>query len=498
MSGTTTVAALTRRATKKVRCGAVAGNSSVTVHRLREAGHRAQNAHAKRMMFTPQVAFGRRLRAGLGLASVVLCAHGAEPTAAQLEELLAQNRRLQQQVEQQARTIELLRGEIGAVRSAGERQERELRGLQERVEGAGGASAAAAPVRNRDREVRISGEAGFAFFKSGSAGSFPNAEFRVDDAKIFLEAPVRKDTYLFAGLELTTREANDEYFHVGELYVDFENVAARWGLGGALTFRAGRFNLPFGEEYQVRGVVDNPLISHSLADIWGIDEGVEIYGALGAWSYAVAVQNGGHKTLHDYNADKSVTARLSVNPARWLSLSASAMRTGELNAINDSMSEVWFGNGFFRSIGSAATTTNFAAELFELDASARWRTGHLKVAAGWARYEDDARGADNSRRMNYGAIEAMQEFGGGFHAAARYSAIRAPRGYPLVGLGDFGTFLFRSPHTTRLERTSLGFGYRLGPPIVLKLEYSWERGRMTNGALRDHENLLSTEIGMKF
>ena len=41
-------------------------------------------------------------------------------------------------------------------------------------------------------------------------------------------------------------------------------------------------NLPFGEEYQVRNAIDNPLVTHSLSDVWGIDEGVQVYGTLGA------------------------------------------------------------------------------------------------------------------------------------------------------------------------------------------------------------------------
>ena len=52
--------------------------------------------------------------------------------------------------------------------------------------------------------------------------------------------------------------------------------------------------------------------------------------------------------------------------------------------------------------------------------------------------------------------------------------------------------------TEELRRVSLGFGYRFGPPLVLKLEYSWESGRMINGAPRDHENFLGGQIGLKF
>jgi hypothetical protein len=39
--------------------------------------------------------------------------------------------------------------------------------------------------------------------------------------------------------------------------------------------------------------------------LWGYDPGVEIYGALGKWSYVVAVQNGGGDGVQDDNDDKS-------------------------------------------------------------------------------------------------------------------------------------------------------------------------------------------------
>lgn len=36
--------------------------------------------------------------------------------------------------------------------------------------------------------------------------------------------------------------------------------------------------------------MENPLISHSLSDLWGIDPGVELYGTVGDFNYVVAVQ----------------------------------------------------------------------------------------------------------------------------------------------------------------------------------------------------------------
>ena len=420
---------------------------------------------------------------------------GAQPAEPTMQELLEQNRRLEAQVREQQRLIESLGGQVSDVLKASARQEEAIRGLQERADAPPDAGA---PERPLAQEIRLSAEAGLAFFRTGPAGQFPNSEFRVDDAKVFLEAPVWRRTYFFGEFDITTREAGDEAFHAGELYLDFEDVPTPWAPEHLLNLRLGRFYIPFGEEYQVRNVMDNPLISHSIADPWGVDEGIEAYGGVGGLHYVVAVQNGGDKALHDGLPDKAVAARVGYDPARWLHLSASAMRTGDLSASGDGTSALWFGGGFFRALGAAATTQRFHASLAELDATVRWKEGRLDTAFGGARFGDSDRTADDTRHLSYYQVGAMQQLGGGFFVAARYSRLRAPGGYPLVGQGDFGTYFFRSPLTEQLERRSIGMGYRFGPPLVWKAEYNIESGRLSTGAPRDREDLLATEIGLRF
>jgi hypothetical protein len=426
--------------------------------------------------------------AAVSTLGICAAAGAAEVSSTQLQELIDQNRRLLEQVRAQQQTIE-------ALQKASERHERELRGL---VDSPAGKAVSSVPRASRENEIRISAEAGLAFFNTGTAGQFPKAEFRADDPMITIEAPVMKDIYFFTDLRLLTRETNVESFQLGELYVDFENVSARWGQPGLLSLRAGRLNIPFGEEYLLRGPVANPLISHSLSDIWGTDEGIEIYGRIGPASYVVAVQNGGVSRLRDFNGDKSIAGRVSWDPARWLHLSASAMRTGELAATTDFLSEAWIANGFFRSIGGTASTTAFWASLIEADAMGRWASGHLSAALGEARYNDNDRRAANARRLRYGYVEAVQSIAGGFYGAARYSRITAPRGYPLAGWGSMGRYFFGASLTEELRRFSLGLGYRFGTPLVLKFEYAWESGRMTNRAPRDHEDFFGTELAVKF
>lgn len=433
-------------------------------------------------------------RAGLLCAFAGTLLSAAEPNP-EVRELIEQNRRLQEQVRAQQKTIDELSAKVGDLARSSERQQRDLQALQDRGDVSSGSRP---PSANRDQEVRIGAEAGLAYFKTGADGQYPTSTFRVDDPVITVEAPVFKDVYFYTELKLLTRETNVENFELGEMYVDFENLSAAWGQSGVLSFRMGRLQIPFGEEYQVRGPVANPLISHSLSDLWGVDEGAEIYGRLGPLQYVLAVQNGGKSRLMDFNSDKSVTARLGFAPAPGWHVSVSGMRTGELDAVGDNLSELWFGNGFFRSVGAAATTRNYWADLYEADGSYRWRSGQVLAAVGAARYDDDDRAADNSRRLRYGTLELVQDFSGQFYGAARYSVIRSARGYPLAGWGKMGTFFFRPVFATELERVSVGLGYRIAPPLVLKFEYTWESGQMTNGASRDHENFFGSELVVKF
>ncbi|NDC75172.1 hypothetical protein EBZ70_07790 [bacterium] len=351
--------------------------------------------------------------------------------------------------------------------------------------------------------MRISGEAGLAFFSTRPEGQFPNSEFRIDDAKLFFETPLVQDIYFVAGLDLFIRENNKNYVQFGELYVDFEDVSGRiHGPERLVNLRVGRLQIPFGEEYLVRSPMDNPLISHSLSDFWGIDPGIEIYGAGAGVNYVFAVQNGGIDFTRDYDSDKAITLRIGGALTPWFRLSASAMRTGDLavgNTANrgDQLSAVWFGNGYFRSLGAAATTTSFHAEVIQTDATAHWRTGHISAALGAVHFDDNDTAADNSRDLTYGYVEAVQDLTPKFYAATRYSRIDAPGGYPLVGWGDYKRFFSPSNLSEQLERLGLGIGWRLGPPLVLKFEYTFEWGTQSDGTRRDGEDFIGTELGLK-
>jgi hypothetical protein len=348
--------------------------------------------------------------------------------------------------------------------------------------------------------IHINGEGGIAFFDTGSEGEFPNQEFRVDEAKLFFEAAVVEDIYFFAEIDLLTREEGDERLQLGELYIDFEDVGNR---ERAFNIRAGRFDTPFGEEYLTRDAIDNPLISHSLSDIWGVDEGVQIYGEFGQLEYAFAIQNGGEPVTRDFNSDKAIIGRVLFSAKPSFHFSVSAMRTGDLDVDGDRFSEIWFGNGFLVPLGPLNSTTLISGNLFQGDAHLNWGGGHAHFALGHMQYRDDDSTGDNSRDVNHFYVELVQNLNQSndhpWHAAARYSRISADNGFPLVGFGDFDTFLFDDNRLTEeLWRMSAGLGYRIGRNVLLKAEYSFENGTEIDGTDRDNENFFGIEAAVKF
>jgi hypothetical protein len=424
-------------------------------------------------------------------AALFLCALPSRADSTNLEQevsaLREQNAALQKQLQRQGDQLDTLAKKVRELEAAN-------------PEPATAAAEEAPPTKSGFNlgKVNLSGEGGVAFFNTGEEGFAPHSEFRVDEARLFLEAPIWNEVYFYGEADWATRENTDLNFELGELYLDFQDVSQLWGKNNQFNLRAGRMNIPFGEEYLTRNAIDNPLISHSVSDLWGIDPGIEAYGTLGKFCYAVAVQNGsGANGVQDFNGDKSVAGRIGCDPVRWLHFSVSGMRTGDLNVQKDKMSALWFGNGFFRSLGSTNGTTTFHANLVEADVTAHWSSGHVSAFGGYARYGDNDPTADNARGAYYYSVEGVQELPHKFYAAARFSGITADQGFPIVGNGNFSNYFFKEL-STELWRLSLGLGYRFSDRLIIKAEYSLERGKETGGDSRDEEDFFGTEAAFQF
>jgi hypothetical protein len=412
-----------------------------------------------------------------------LCA-GDTNLEQEVQLLREQNTILQQQLQKQSQSLDTLTQKVQDLEAANSDREN---------------SSAENPAPSKNGftlgKVVLSGEGGVGFQQTGSQGFSPNSSFTVEEARLFLDAPVWKDVYFFSEVDLATPENNNAQVELGELYVDFENVSQLWGHDDQLNVRVGKMNIPFGEEYLTRHAIDNPLILNSVPDFWGYDPGVELYGALGKFSYCVAVQNGAGNGVQDDNDDKSVAGRVSVDPDQHWHFSVSGMRTGNINAQNFGLSSEWFANGFFQSIGSPATTT-FHANAVEFDTTARWASGYVKAFGGCAQYGDNDPTRGNGRNIFYYSAEVVQNLPKNFYVVTRFSEAIVANGYPIVGNGSPGEYF--SALTTELWRLSLGLGYRFCDRLIIKTEYAFEGGQQVNGDSRNDENFFGTEVAFKF
>src|SRR5438876_460588 len=138
----------------------------------------------------------RLARLGCTLAVPVICqllwAQDASDVREQIQDLRKQNEQLQQQLRQQQSLIETLNKKISNLETAVMRESAAAGEV-----GTKGGFLESLTGKLKGENVVISGEAGLAFFHSDAKGQFRHAEFRVDEAKLFLDAKVWKDVYFF-------------------------------------------------------------------------------------------------------------------------------------------------------------------------------------------------------------------------------------------------------------------------------------------------------------
>jgi hypothetical protein len=417
---------------------------------------------------------------------------------AELRALRGQNAALKQQVDRQQAMID----ELG-------RRYAELRGAKP---AAGGmeprlvAPVAAAPKPstetpvpppaappNKIGKLHLSGEGAVAYFGGQKNALFARDVFRLDEMKVFMEAALGGNSYLFSEIDVFNRDSNSGAWRTGELYLELEGVSRLWGREGQMTLRLGRVDIPFAEEYAQRDAVDNPLISHSVADFWGVDEGLEAFGSVGALQYVLAVQNGSNNAAFDFTPSKAATLRVGFEPVPGLHVSLSGLRTGRIAQTGDVRAEFWFGNDWIRRrTGSLAA--NFWADGIGADVRRTFRSGHIAVSAGRIRYRDDDPSKRFSTSADYASAEGVAKVSRQLHFGARFSLVDSERGFNLPGDGQSP-----SPRLTEyLWRLSLGGGYQLTPQLLLKGEYSLNRGRWLGGSLRESEDQVATEAVFKF
>ena len=231
------------------------------------------------------------IRWSIFVAAIFLTA--ALPLAAQTNNLTdeirllrEENALLQKQVQQQGEQIGELIQKVGSLEST--------RVIE------GGNDKPLLDSKSGLNKFNLGLEGGVGYAATGPDGSIPDGKFRVDEGRIFLEAPLWDDVYFFGEVVLATAEQQsyDSRVELGEFYAEFENISKLWNQDNQLNARLGQMYIPFGEEYISRNAIDNPLITHSIVDFWGVTPGAEVYGDLGKFTYVAAAQNGADGTVN--------------------------------------------------------------------------------------------------------------------------------------------------------------------------------------------------------
>src|SRR5207237_102126 len=160
-------------------------------------------------LFRP-VAHRQTRRVALSACAVAVCLCAEMPsraedqaTAEQIRRLLQQNKSLQEQLRRQQTLIDSLSSKVDHLEHNASNSGSDSPSNGE------DARASSGLIGSALSKVSISAEGAVGFFETGSQGMFPHSEFRLDEAKLFVEAAVWNHVYFLGEINLTTREQGD-------------------------------------------------------------------------------------------------------------------------------------------------------------------------------------------------------------------------------------------------------------------------------------------------
>lgn len=393
---------------------------------------------------------------------------------------------------------------------------------------------AAAPLPARDTNpVRVGGSATLTWFEGEKGSPFPEAGSDIWDARFFIDSELGREARLGEATLFRHSSLSFEWNlirlaevqnSVGDLYVDLRELGGRpW-----LNMQIGRFQIPVGENYKRfgRGTHDNPFITNAVAGPWYWDEGVKLFGEddSGRFGYVASVTDGEGFVNGNGDADAQTTLKLFVRPAEWLTLSASALRSGEIGRTGeDTYGSVWLGETWPIPVGDFTGVPTYQNGLAIADGPEEFKGVTLlggDAVAEFGKYArlwlsgggmnlDTEQGSTYDRRLHYWLAELVLH--GGMAAPILepfYLALRANglgtydhnEGYALDAryLGSLGF------NTSSLEAYSVGAGWKLSDALTLRLEYTLFDFGFVRGVTPDiedagkHANFFGAGIGVDF
>ena len=244
-----------------------------------------------------------------------------------------------------------------------------------------------------------------------------------------------------------------------------------------MSIKAGRIDIPFGDEYLWNDSPDNPLISHTAAYPWLWDEGLVLYGSIREVGWVASHMDGTHDVNTEDDPEKAVTMKVYGTPWPPLYLSADFMKNG-----NTTKGSLYLGGSHFEPVGAgaglSATATGGASPSKVVDAilyefNARYSyldKAHIELSFGRGLIDDKVDAFD--RDLTWFSIQPLYNLTRSSYTIFRYSEIGtydAMKGYHFGG-----EFLANGKmlgyDVKRLQRISAGIGIRLNNHTTLKVE----------------------------
>jgi len=334
------------------------------------------------------------------------------------------------------------------------------------------------------------GYGAFVYLDSGDElGVRPEGSFLVHQATLFFDAQVWEDTSLYVELQVVRFDYDyDRWTRSGELYARFHDLFLADD-GQGLDLKAGRVDIPFGEEYLWQDAPDNPLFSQTAAFPYGSDEGLVLSDGSGRVGWAAALLDGSAGRSNDVAQGTLLAGKVWGEPRDDLYASLSVLASGETTE-----SSLLLGRNGFAPVGSLSpssagtspseTVEALAAELdLRYELGARWT---LSAGIGGADIDDPEDDAFDRELLWY-FVEPRWELRDDLYAVLRYSAVATgddDEGYLLDGKPvawgrDYGY------DTRRLTRLSAGLGWEPNPRTLVKLEVGEDDFDLIDGSPYD-------------
>lgn len=391
----------------------------------------------------------------------------------------------------------------------------------------------AGPASWADR-VRISGSTSLDYLSGqGTYGLYDHGAMNVWDSRFFLDADLARDVKLGDGVAFRDAGFTFEWNlvrlgylanNVGDVYVDFRNIGDQsW-----LNFQAGRFQIPFGENYLRfgRGYPSDPFVALSAPPPWFWDEGVKLWGTAmeGKLGYAFAVTDGEGGLNNPTNGSQQLSLKLMADPTEWLHLSVSGLRTGVLGTNSSpAFAALWFGEMIPRAFGGGSNQQSFqdgqpvgpgpnklaGITVIGGDAIFKLPDTRLWLSYGDARI-DSAHGTFYDRSLIYWLAELQFQL----HAISpslgeSYIALRGS------GLGTYSDnkgylYDFRYGNSVGYNMSSfdafaIALGVPVGDHVLMKVQYAIQKIGLVRGVTDDNikeaaddANFFGAEIGVHF